>query len=148
MKKTLFHIVLALTIGLAACSSDDSVTENDGNNPTDNNVINLMPTQTTKVAFASSTTNLLTYSPITVGGVDNPKVIDKNKELAIVNGKLPEGGANLGKVTEDFMYYAENSDMELEFYPVAMVSGAKGLTIGYFYYDPTAHFMRSLFLKV
>lgn len=130
-----FYLALAMTMGLAACNTAEG--DDPGVAPqgplAGSNVINYAPVQKTKVAFTSNDQDLskqaiLQWQPVTT------TAIDINAEKDICEEMLPEQNGNTDNIDTDFLYYAANSDMELEFYPVYSQSSTTH-NLGVFYYD-------------
>src|SRR5574344_285932 len=87
MNKIYLYIALAMTTGLAACSSDDNASEGTGGGQNTNNVVNLLPTQATKVAFTSNSVPL--SNDVIVGWEDATKTtIDRNAEETSIKSTI------------------------------------------------------------
>lgn len=130
-----FYLALAMTMGLAACNTAEG--DDPGAAPTGplagSNVVNYAPVQKTKVAFTSNDQDLskqaiLQWQPVTT------TAIDINAEKAVCEEMLPEQNGNTENIDIDFLYYAADADMELEFYPVYSQSSTTH-NLGVFYYD-------------
>ncbi len=138
MNKIYLYIALAMTTGLAACSSDDNASEGTGGGQNTNNVVNLLPTQATKVAFTSNSVPL--SNDVIVGWEDATKTtIDRNAEETSIKSTITDALSDLSKYNTDFMYYAETSDLEFEMYPI-LLSGStpwrfQNHYLGLFFYD-------------
>lgn len=135
MKKNLLYFAaLAVTLGLASCSSDDYTGED--KQPTIDpaaNVMNLAPAKKSEVKFWSNTQNLAEEAVLQFEKVST-ELIDRAAEQKICEEVLPEKNGNIDKLNTDFLYYAKDADMELEFYPVYGVSSTIH-DLGVFYYD-------------
>ena len=103
MNKIYLYIALAMTTGLAACSSDDNASEGTGGGQNTNNVVNLLPTQATKVAFTSNSVPL--SNDVIVGWEDATKTtIDRNAEETSIKSTITDALSDLSKYNTDFMY--------------------------------------------
>lgn len=119
-----------MTIGLAACSSDD--TANGGVQEAEKTV-DLMPTQTAKVAFTSNSENL-SEDAVLSWIKTSTTTLDREAETAICNAMLPEKIDNTGNLTTDRLYYAKEGNTTLTFYPILAHTGGTS-DLGFFYYD-------------
>lgn len=132
MRKLNLYLAMVAAACLASCSSID---DGAGEMPKreSSNVINFAPAKKTEIAFTSndidvSQNAIITWEPVTT------TAIDRTAEETLVKSVLPEKNGNLDQITTDFMYYAKDADMELEFYPVYSQT-TQHHKLGVFYYD-------------
>lgn len=131
MKKFNLYLALALAAGLASCSSSDDIPEYP--NVPKSNVVNFAPAKQTVINFTSNDVDIaqnaiVTWTPTTT------TTIDRDAEAALCKSVLPEQNGNIDQLNTDFLYYAKEGDMELEFYPV-YAQTSKYHKLGIFYYD-------------
>ncbi len=132
MRKLNLYIAMVAAACLASCSSiDDGAGEMPQHESS--NVINFAPAKKTEIAFTSndidvSENAVLQWTPVTTN------TIDRTAEENLIKSVLPEQNLNIDQLKTDFMYYAKDADMDLEFYPVYSQT-SKTHKLGVFYYD-------------
>lgn len=127
MNKTLYYLALAMTMGLAACSSDDNATDVKPTDPADK-IVNLQPAQATVMAFTSNDQKIDASAQVNENTSGN---FDRTAEINTCKAKMQDGNSNTD-VTKDFVYEG-GQNLTLYFYPLEQKE--KGTTIDLFYYD-------------
>lgn len=141
VKKILGGLAFSLVAsgGFASCSSD--LNEPSLNNPAASVLVN-----TPKVTAYSGghfwSLNTNSGSVATRSGEDvvtfkaAEAVIDREKHQKLIEDFLPEQNVNLGAgVKDDFLYYAEKSDITFEIFPLVTHTSYNPNYLGVFYYD-------------
>lgn len=139
MKKNLLYLAaLAVTLGLASCSSDDYA--GDDKQPTIDpvaNVMDLAPAKKSEVKFWSNTQNLAEEAVVKSEiGTANVPFSSYQQQQQVANARLGEGVNNKDKIDTDFMFYAKDNDVELNLYLLSFNTDQQR-ELGVFYYDET-----------
>lgn len=132
MKKFNLYLALALAAGLASCSNSDDGIPAYPDVPR-SNVVNFAPAKQTVINFTSNDVDIAQNAIVSWTPVTNSS-IDRDAEATLCKSVLPEQNGNIDQLNTDFLYYAKDADMELEFYPVYSHTD-KMHKLGVFYYD-------------
>lgn len=132
MKKFNLYLALALAAGLASCSNSDDGIPAYPDVPR-SNVVNFAPAKQTVINFTSNDVDIaqnaiVTWTPVTT------TALDRDAEATLCKSVLPEQNGNIDQLNTDFLYYAKDADMDLEFYPVYGQT-SQTHNLGVFYYD-------------
>lgn len=132
MRKNLFYAALAMTLGLASCSSSDDITADNNAAATTDNTITLKPAQSAKVALLSNGQEVENDAVVTAKYETVTYKTWEDNQLMLEN--FPEGGNNIPNFTKDFLYYAKDGDVTLTMTRIYQQTNQTHY-LGIYYYD-------------